>query len=146
VGVVDFDGDDLAGVVQPDLDALADDLGAPAAGYGALHPGGTLVEDRSRAGGAGALETSALGGAQRQHNGAVQDTVEHDVGEGVLQAQGDPPAGERTGASRGLEDVEEVLTGWRKPAGSRFGMAAFAGNDGCGRADRKDLLRGPITE
>jgi hypothetical protein len=31
-GVVDFDGDDLTGVAQPDLDALADDLGASAAG------------------------------------------------------------------------------------------------------------------
>jgi hypothetical protein len=41
-GVVDFDGDDLVGVAQSgwcsaaDLDALADDLGAPAAGHGAL--------------------------------------------------------------------------------------------------------------
>lgn len=28
-GVVDFDGDDLAGITQRDLDALVDDLGAP---------------------------------------------------------------------------------------------------------------------
>ncbi|MDQ3825393.1 MAG: hypothetical protein M3319_05670 [Actinomycetota bacterium] len=26
--LVDFDGDDLSGVAEPDLDALADDLGA----------------------------------------------------------------------------------------------------------------------
>ncbi|MDT7595434.1 MAG: hypothetical protein QOJ06_980 [Pseudonocardiales bacterium] len=49
-GFVDFDGDDLPGLAQPDLDALADDVGAPGAGHGALGPGGTLVEDRSRAG------------------------------------------------------------------------------------------------
>jgi hypothetical protein len=49
---------------QPDLDALADDVGAAAAGHGALGPGGTLVEDRSRAGGAGALEAGALGRGQ----------------------------------------------------------------------------------
>ena len=45
---VDFDGDDPAGVAQSDLDALADDLGTAAAGHGALHPGGALVEDRTR--------------------------------------------------------------------------------------------------
>jgi hypothetical protein len=41
--IVDFDGDDLSGVAQPDLNVLADDLGAPAAGHGALHPGRALV-------------------------------------------------------------------------------------------------------
>ena len=30
-GFVDFDGDDLTGIAQSDLDALADDLGAAAA-------------------------------------------------------------------------------------------------------------------
>jgi hypothetical protein len=39
-GVVDFDGDDLAGVAQPGLDALADDLGAAAARRGALYAAG----------------------------------------------------------------------------------------------------------
>ena len=43
-GFVDFDGDDLSGVAQSDLDALADDLGAAAAGHRALDPSGSLVE------------------------------------------------------------------------------------------------------
>jgi hypothetical protein len=67
-----------------DLDALADDLGAAAAGHGALHPGGTLVEKWSGAGGAGALEAGALGRGQGQRNGSGQDPVEHDVGQGGL--------------------------------------------------------------
>ncbi len=49
-GLVDVDGDDLAGIAQPDLDALADDLGAATAGHRALHPGGTLVQQRSGTG------------------------------------------------------------------------------------------------
>lgn len=38
-GVVDLDGDDPAGVAEPDLDALPDDLGGAAAGGPTLHPG-----------------------------------------------------------------------------------------------------------
>jgi len=44
--VVHLDGDDLTGVAQSDLDALADDLGAAAAGHRALHPGRALVDQR----------------------------------------------------------------------------------------------------
>jgi hypothetical protein len=42
-GLVNFDGHDLTGITEPDLHALADDLGAAAAGHCALHPGGALV-------------------------------------------------------------------------------------------------------
>ncbi|MGH3806902.1 MAG: hypothetical protein ACRDRU_09765 [Pseudonocardiaceae bacterium] len=42
--VVDFDGDDLAGVAQSDVDALADDLGAAATRHRALHPSGLLIQ------------------------------------------------------------------------------------------------------
>jgi hypothetical protein len=40
---------------RPDLDALADEFGYPAAGHRALHPGGTLIHQRSGLGSAGAL-------------------------------------------------------------------------------------------
>jgi hypothetical protein len=39
-GLVEFDGDDLAGIMRPDLHALADDLGAAAARRGALYAAG----------------------------------------------------------------------------------------------------------
>jgi hypothetical protein len=39
-GLVEFDGDDLAAITQPDLHALADDLGAAAARRGALYAAG----------------------------------------------------------------------------------------------------------
>lgn len=69
-GVVDFDGDDLTGITQPDLHALADDLGAASAGHGALDSGGSLVDQGSRAWWAGALEAGALGRGQSQWDGA----------------------------------------------------------------------------
>jgi hypothetical protein len=69
-------------------------LSAPATGHGALYQGGALVDQRSGTGRAGALEAGALGRGQGQRNGAGQEPVEHDVGEGGLQVQGDPPAGE----------------------------------------------------
>jgi hypothetical protein len=68
-GLVDFDGDDLTGITQPDLDALADDLGTAAAGHRALYPSGSLVEQRSRAWRASALEAGALGRGQSQRDG-----------------------------------------------------------------------------
>ncbi len=108
-GVVDFDGDDLTGVTKADLDALADDLGAAAAGHRALHPGGALVQQRSGTGSAGALEAGALARGQGQRDGAGQDTVEHDVGEGGLQAQSDPSAGE-------LRPANYWSTEWYLPA------------------------------
>jgi hypothetical protein len=40
---------------------LADNLGAAAARDSTLHPGGSLVKQRSRSGHAGALEAGALG-------------------------------------------------------------------------------------
>jgi hypothetical protein len=43
-GLVNFDGDDLTGISQPDLHALADDLGAAPARHGALHSGGPLIQ------------------------------------------------------------------------------------------------------
>ena len=55
-GVVDFDGDDLTGITQPDLHPLADDLGAAAARHRALDPSGSLVDQRSRARRASALD------------------------------------------------------------------------------------------
>jgi hypothetical protein len=61
-GFVDVDGDGPAGVTQPDLDTLADDLGAAAAGHGVLHSGGALVKEWIRTGSAGALEAGALFG------------------------------------------------------------------------------------
>ena len=53
-GVVDFNGDNLTGITQPDLHLLADDLGTAAAGHRALDPGGSLVDQRSRVWWAGA--------------------------------------------------------------------------------------------
>lgn len=84
----------MAGIAQPELDALADDLGAAAAGHGALHPGGSLVQLRSGAGSAGALEAGALGAGQTQGDGAGEHPIEGDVGEVCFRAQGDLSTGE----------------------------------------------------
>jgi hypothetical protein len=46
------------------LHLLADDLGTAAAGHRALDPGGSLVDQWSRAWWAGALEAGALGRGQ----------------------------------------------------------------------------------
>jgi hypothetical protein len=55
-GFVDFDGDDLVGLAQPDLDALADDVGAPGARCAGLGRGAGRRSEQ--AGGVGALETA----------------------------------------------------------------------------------------
>lgn len=61
-GFVDFDGDDLAGLAQPDLDALADDVGAPGARCAGLGRGAGRRSEQGR--GCGRLGDGGLGRGQ----------------------------------------------------------------------------------
>jgi hypothetical protein len=63
--VVNFNGDDLTGIMQADLHTLADDLGAPGQDTVALHPGGTSLKIGTGSG-RGRLEADALAEGQGQ--------------------------------------------------------------------------------
>lgn len=72
--VAEFDGDGLAGMAEADLDALAGDLDAAAAGDLPLD-GQAGLRQRVWPGKADALQTVPLAGRDRAGQGAPQDAV-----------------------------------------------------------------------
>ena len=92
-GLVDFDGDDLAGVGHADGDVLVSDLDAATGGHLPLDPRRAGRRGGRGAGEAGVANAVSLLGRDRAGQGAGQDAVEDQVQKWSVQAEGDTAAG-----------------------------------------------------
>lgn len=89
-----FNGEDVAGVGDADVDALTGDDQGSSAADAAFDPQRFGCRRRWWSGGAGVAEAGDLGGAEGVGQAAQEDTVGGDLHEAAVESDGDASAGE----------------------------------------------------